>query len=163
MSYCKNSKIKTNQYFNLGIVGNICNEAKGIYVLDYLAKEFNKENIPITIIGTKKEDIEQKIKILPNELFLGTYINANLQSIIESEKISIIAFTSICPETFSYVFSELTLLDIPIICFNIGAQAEKAKKYSKGIVVQNKEEMLNKLLELRNINILNSNNLEGCK
>ena len=32
-------------------------------------------------------------------------------------------------------------MDIPIACFNYGAQAEKVRKYYKGIVCNNVEEM----------------------
>lgn len=54
---------------------------------------------------------------------------------------SIVFFPSICPETFSYVVSEIMQFDMPIIAFRIGAQGENVERYAKGILVDSIQEM----------------------
>ncbi len=139
------------QVFNCAIIGNINNAAKGIYVIEYLMAQFAKQNLQLTFIGIDKNNIQQYIKIQGKNKFLGSYNHDDLQSIIEKEKISVVVFPSICPETFSYLVSELIQMNIPIIGFNIGAQAEKLKCYSKGILVESKEDMATELIYLSNI------------
>ena len=54
---------------------------------------------------------------------------------MEENLIDIILIPSICPETFSYTISEAMEMGLPVACFNIGAQAERVSKYSKGLVL----------------------------
>jgi len=42
---------------------------------------------------------------------------------------------SIWPETFSYTTSEALLLGYPVLCFNLGAPAERVRRYDCGLVV----------------------------
>lgn len=87
--------------------------------------------------------------------YFGEYKCENLQEIIEDNEVSIVVFPFLVPETFSYVISELMLMDIPIICFNLGAQAEKISNYSKGIIAKDR---INLIDILRNIKENNSFN-----
>ena len=41
-----------------------------------------------------------------------------------------IIFPSPCPETFSYIIQECISIEAPIVCFNIGAPAERLRKYN---------------------------------
>ena len=150
MSFSKFTPIKNikDKTFNCAVIGFIDNAAKGIYVIEYLMKQFTKQNLQLTFIGIEESDIQKYIKIQGNNKFLGKYNHDDLQDIIENENISIVAFPSACPETFSYLVSELIQMNIPVIGLNMGAQAEKLKLYPKGIVVDSKEDMANKLINL---------------
>ena len=94
---------------------------KGKLVVERLL-ECLSENIHVSLIGLTKDDIHTSRK---NTEFLGRYSHDELQNIIESCRINLVVFPSICPETFSYLISELIMMDVPIICFDFGAQAEK--------------------------------------
>jgi glycosyltransferase involved in cell wall biosynthesis len=58
-----------------------------------------------------------------------------LPIIVEKIGANIFLMPSICPETFSYVTQELIDMEVPLVCFDIGAQAEKIKNYHKGLII----------------------------
>lgn len=64
------------------------------------------------------------------------YQRDELPDIIEREGINVAFFSSVWPETFSYVTQELMEMDIPIVCFNLGAPAERVRSYAKGCVAK---------------------------
>jgi glycosyltransferase involved in cell wall biosynthesis len=137
MNYCTFSPIVGIGDFpvHVGIIGNCNTISKGSLVIrDFLNKV--DTSIPVTLVGLNEKQVGIKKK---NVNYTGIYIQKDLPDIIKKEQISIIFFTSICPETFSYLVSELMILEIPIICFNLGAQAEKIKNYKKGIVLKSKD------------------------
>lgn len=130
MSYCTFTKAKVQKRnMIVGIIGAISSLQKG----KQLVKEFLdfsiKNNITVKILGSSKIK-NKKIKNL------GPYNNKDLQKIIENEGINCVFFPTLCPETFSYLVSEIIQLDIPIVAFNYGAQAEKVKKYRKGVICE---------------------------
>ena len=154
MEFSKFTPVKNieNKAFNCAVIGFIDNAAKGVYVIEYLMEQFAKHNLQLTFIGIEESDINKYIIIQGNNKFLGKYNHDDLQNIIENENISIVAFPSACPETFSYLVSELIQMDIPVIGLNVGAQAEKLKNYKKGIISVSKEDMAEKLINLAKIN-----------
>jgi glycosyltransferase involved in cell wall biosynthesis len=83
----------------------------------------------------------------PNTYYHGKYALKELPGIISKHKISMALFTSIWPETFSYTVSELMMLGMPIMCFDIGAQGEKVKAYDKGIICRDADDMVSKIIE----------------
>ena len=48
---------------------------------------------------------------------------------------NVFLFPSIWPETFSYVAEELMQLHVPLMCFNLGAPAERVGRYDRGRVI----------------------------
>ena len=71
----------------------------------------------------------------PNIHYQGRYEISKLDNVIEEQGISTVLFPSICPETFSYTVSELIHVEIPIACFDLGAQAEKVSTYKYGQII----------------------------
>ena len=139
MSYCKNNPIVgiENMPLCIGIVGGVASEPKGKQIVKYILRNYGKR-VPIRMIGTQGwrfHIFKRNIK------YFGPYKRDELRDILVREKVSLIVFPSLCPETFSYLVSELIAFDLPIICFDCGAQAEKVKKYNKGIVCNNRNEM----------------------
>lgn len=127
-----------NSFLRIAVVGAVVSVPKGKLVVERLL-ECLSENIHVSLIGLTKDDIHTSRK---NTEFLGRYSHDELQNIIESCRINLVVFPSICPETFSYLISELIMMDVPIICFDFGAQAEKVGAYYKGKVVKNEKEMI---------------------
>ncbi len=122
---------------HLGIIGACNANIKGKSVAKKIIRKYGDE-IPISMVGSSYRYYKIKKKKVK---YMGLYQQGELQNIIEHEKISLAIVPSLCPETFSYLISELIAMDIPIACFNYGAQAEKVRKYYKGIVCNNVEEM----------------------
>ena len=84
-----------------------------------------------------------------NTEFYGKYKLDELPELIKKSTISMGIFPSICSETFSYLVSEHIMMGLPIMCFDIGAQADKVRAYDKGIVVKDVDEMVEKIEKLR--------------
>lgn len=132
MDYCHFKPIKLQkQNLHIGIVGTIKGAAKGCYIVREFLELCKKNNICVTVVGELQKDCIVKGD---NILITGKYKISELGHILEENGINAIFFTSICPETFSYLVSELMFLDIPIFSFNIGAQGEKIRNYEKGMV-----------------------------
>lgn len=143
MSYSKFTPINIKNQDNpvYGVVGACQSEIKGGRVMQTILERV-PENIRFVFVGTKKSKLKTNRK---NVVFLGKYKQDELQQILERENVTHVIFPSVCPETFSYVVSEIMQMQLPIYCFNLGAQAEKVSKYDKGVVCESVEEMINKI------------------
>lgn len=120
---------------NIGIFGSITSEAKGFSVVKSFAEFSRGKDYKIFLNGLICElDLDVFGK---NENFVqcGPYKVEEIYDRLVSQKIGVVFFSSVCPETFSYVVSELMLTGIPIACFDVGAQAEKIKKYPLGKII----------------------------
>ena len=63
------------------------------------------------------------------------YARNEMPDIVERNGINIAFFSSVWPETFSYVTQELMEMEVPIVCYNLGAPAERIASYEKGLVI----------------------------
>jgi glycosyltransferase involved in cell wall biosynthesis len=66
----------------------------------------------------------------------GAYHREDLPRLLEKSGASLVMIPSIWPETFSYTTSEAILLGYPVVCFNLGAPAERVRTYDCGMVVE---------------------------
>lgn len=126
---------------NLGVVGSI-SRIKGRLFLNNFAKFLHKHGKKITIIGNA-------FLFKRNVIHAGKYNKYTLREKLIKHRINVVLFPSVCPETFSYVISELIQLQIPIVCFDFGAQANKVRNYSKGVVAKSmsNEDVYDAILE----------------
>ena len=69
-----------------------------------------------------------------NFVSLNEYERSQLPDLVEQQQIDVFFLTSIWPETFSFTCSEIISMDVPLICFDMGAPAERTKQYDKGLV-----------------------------
>lgn len=72
---------------------------------------------------------------LPNVKYRGVYDSKTLTNIFEANDYDLSLQLSITAESYSYTISELIANRIPIICFNLGAQAERVTRFNAGWVV----------------------------
>ena len=134
-----------NKDIKVAFVGKINSKAKGIEKVRRMLKMIDP-SIPIVFVGSDYKDVKYHAD---NIEYLGAYKKETLDSLISELGISIVVFPSIWPETFSYVVSELMLMKIPIISFNIGAQAEKLRKYEYGMVMENEQQIADYLNSIK--------------
>lgn len=136
MSYFKAKTITSAQEdFRIGVFGCINSDAKGLSVLKDFVKFSKTKDYKIYFNGTIPDIDLKELKENNNFEFFGSYNQNEIYERLISQKISVVFFTSICPETFSYVVSELIMIGIPIACFDIGAQSEKIKKFELGKII----------------------------
>jgi len=119
-------------YTTIGVLGAI-NQAKGADIIEELAKEIDTKNLPIKIvlIGEISNNISSD-----SFLVTGRYQREDLPQLISKHEIDICLIPSVCPETFSYTTQEIMMMEMPLMVFDLGAPAERVKKYAKGIVLE---------------------------
>jgi glycosyltransferase involved in cell wall biosynthesis len=116
---------------NIGVVGRI-NAHKGARVVAQMADAIAQSGTAahITVFGALDGPAKSPVITVT-----GSYERTALRSLIGKHNVNVIAFTSIWPETFSLVVSEVMSLGLPIVCFDLGAPAERVKNYRLGRVV----------------------------
>ena len=146
MSYSNFSPVvvEKNNSINIGIIGACSYIPKGKLVIERLFREVSHD-VCFSMIGSYKRKFQCD---RDNVSWYGKYRQQELQTIVEKSRVNLVIFPSVCPETFSYLISEIIQMDIPILCFDIGAQGEKVKAYKKGYVCRNIDEMLSILGKL---------------
>ena len=126
----QNGSLSAHKPFTVVICGNI-EKHKGADIVHEFAKLCLNANLNIRILivgsfsGSK----------LPNMIITGPYENSCIPQIFSLYKPNIVFFSSICNETFSYVAHDLQMSKLPIVCFDIGAQAETIREYEHGYVL----------------------------
>lgn len=115
----------------IGVVGHI-GRAKGSEVVLNLARYAKQQgvNIQIVVIGTI-EGVLDELAVTTT----GKYQHSDLAQLVNTNQLHMALMPSIVPETFSYVTHELMQLQVPIMCFDLGAQAEVVSQYARGRVV----------------------------
>ena len=132
MEYCRFTPVAYQKTpVHVGIVGAIISEHKGSRVVRRFLAYAKRHGILVSIIGTYPNFFRIQGKTIH---YTGTYRVSDLQQTIEKEKVNCLLFPSLCSETFSYLVSEHIMMDLPIVCFDYGAQAEKIRAYRKGVV-----------------------------
>lgn len=135
----------------IGVFGNVSllKGAREVVNLANFLLSKREKDARIVVVG---ELSEIGSVLPPNIKVLGRYERSALPDIIEREGINVAFFSSVWPETFSYVTKELMFLDLPIVCYDFGAQRERVAKYEKGRVAaeMTPEAVWNAILGLKN-------------
>lgn len=124
-------KYKMSNAFTIGLLG-VLTKHKGAEIIKELAAEIEKEglNIRIKLIGTSAEKIES-----PVFSETGKYTRDSIPYLTLKEDVDIFLIPSIWPETFSYTAEEVMKMGMPVMCFDIGAPAERVSEYRRGIII----------------------------
>ena len=123
----------SEQKLKVGILGTL-SAIKGLDIVRNMVNYVQSNKLPIefVLIGDIcGEDIEESSAFCKT----GRYKREDLPEIIENHQIDIILVASVCPETFSYTTHEAIMMGLPIMCFDLGAQAEYIKSYERGMVI----------------------------
>lgn len=126
-----NKKYKHTHTLNIGLLGTLVKH-KGLDVVKDTLKyiESNHLNVNLVLIGNCGENIQSK-----HFIETGKYTRDMLPSLIFKYDIDIFWIASIWPETFSYTTEEIMTMNFPVMSFDLGAPAERIKKYAKGSII----------------------------
>lgn len=64
----------------------------------------------------------------PNAVRHDLYVREELPKLLDEAGIAAVLFLSIWPETFSYTVQECMQMDVPLICLDLGAPAERIRR-----------------------------------
>lgn len=142
----RNRFVPDREQLTIAVIGGI-NFAKGNEILlDLLqSADFKIMPIKIVVIGEMELKPEKPEEVGDKLIVHGRYDRSALPGLLDHYEVSAVLIPSVCPETFSFTTSEALLMGYPVICLNLGAQAERVKKLGAGIVVA--EPFLKGLLE----------------
>ena len=115
----------------IGVVGHI-SRPKGAAMVSEIADEIARRGLAVEIVVIGSLETEAPGDVVT---VIGPYSPPELPGLIERSGANLFLFPSIVPETFSFVTQELIQLGVPLLCFDLGAQAEKVRAYSRGRVV----------------------------
>jgi glycosyltransferase involved in cell wall biosynthesis len=110
----------------IGVMGEISPQ-KGAHIVKEALQIIEREGTDarVVVLGTLHMPVKS-----PRLKITGAYDRANLVDLIEAHGINMFLFPSIWPETFSYVVAEIVALGMPIVAFDLGAPAERLRRYS---------------------------------
>lgn len=127
---------KTTDTWNIGLLGVLAVHKGGEVVrrlLDTIQE--NNLNINICLIGWTDGINLSKYSHFKTT---GKYTFEQLPRLVYENDIDIFLITSIWPETFSYTAEEIIKMGMPLATYDIGAPAERVRKYDKGMVLPRK-------------------------
>lgn len=126
-----NKKYKTTNTLNVGLLGILTNH-KGQEIVRELVRKIESEklNIRIVLIGSSPQKIKSKVF-----KETGRYTRGAIPELVLENDIDVFLIPSVWPETFSYTTDEIIMMGMPVMCFDLGAPAERVAKYEKGIVL----------------------------
>lgn len=140
-------KIRPHNEINIAVLGNVSHQ-KGAPVITEMAQDI-PSNTNIIVIGNMP-NAPQNVHVH------GRYSPDKLPRIMSRYNIDIVFIASIWPETFSYTTAEAMSMGMPIVCYDMGAPAERVRRYSRGYVLtdinphQNLREIIEFVIKLRN-------------
>lgn len=112
----------------IGVVGQLGYHKGSEVVMSLFERIATREpDIELVVIGT--------LEGVSSVRQTGAYDAANFAATIEKSGANVFLFPSIWPETFSYVVQELIEMNLPVACFDLGAPAERVRKYNRGLVI----------------------------
>lgn len=138
---------KTSDVITIGVIGNLM-PSKGAGIIYEMAELIKEQNIKarIVVIGP---DLDGKTGEKDNIIIHGKYKREELPELMKKYQVDVVFIASIWPETFSYTTEEAIKMGMKVAAFDLGAPAERLRKYSKGIIIKEitAEAALKKIME----------------
>ena len=123
---------KNDNKINIAFVGYISKHKGYSYMYD-LIKHNTNSNINYHLFGESINSSE--FSNCKNFFNHGIYNKLELPKLLNDNKIDLVLLLSVCPESFSYVLSEIEYAKIPVITIDIGALGSRVKKDKVGWVI----------------------------
>lgn len=124
--------VKSTKTLNIGVLGTL-NYNKGFDIIKQMLDKIEALNLDINIIliGSTVTPFRHK-----NFKQTGRYMTDMIPKLVLENDIDLFFVSSIWPETYSYTTQEIINMNLPVVCFNLGAQAERIGEYDKGLVLE---------------------------
>jgi GT2 family glycosyltransferase len=123
---------KINKNLIVGLLGSIGVHKGSEIIQDMLCIIAQKKlSIRFVLIGCSYGNIKPS----PYLTETGLYRPEDIEGLTIKHNIDLFFISSIWPETFSYTAEEVMCMDMPLVCFNLGAPAERVSRYSKGLLI----------------------------
>lgn len=106
---------------------------KGAALLEALSEYIHVNGLPaeIVVLGS----LQATRPLPPNIRMTGKYRQEDMPALLKHFKANIGFMPSLWPETFSFVTQEFMMMDLPTVCFDLGAPAERLGAWERGMVI----------------------------
>ncbi len=118
---------------NIGILGSI-NQAKGAVVLQHLSPHL--VNRRLVVIG----EMDGRMMLRDPHIVHGRFEGSEFSKLAQRYDVGLWLIPSVWPETFSFATHEALATGLPVLTFNLGAQAEAARAAENGHVLKSRPE-----------------------
>lgn len=121
----------TNSGLSIGVIGRI-GRHKGAAEVAALARHIEREQGPtkITVFGTLEERTSPAVVTET-----GHFAEGELAALCAAHGINVFWMPSVWPETFSFVLHEMKAMGLPVLAYDVGAQADTLRREGGGRVL----------------------------
>lgn len=110
----------------IGVIGAI-GPHKGSEIIHEVAQRLHEDEPDAVIVIVGFTDRDDVLREVGNVEILGPYREDDLLSTLTTLQLDAIWFPAVMPETYSYTLSAALTLPLPIVAFDFGAIAERAR------------------------------------
>lgn len=125
---------KLDGKLRIAFTGVLCKH-KGAEMLRQLIANCKDRNIEFHSFGRIESDFADLQQNTSNYTFHGPYKREEIGKLLAENKINLICFFQICPETYSYTVNEAVASKIPVLSVDLGAGADRIKENNLGWIV----------------------------
>jgi GT2 family glycosyltransferase/glycosyltransferase involved in cell wall biosynthesis len=141
---------RTAQRARIGIIGAI-GEIKGRELLGRVATAARDLRMPMEFVLIGYTIRERGLTSIGNFRITGKYEESDLNAIIARERLDLIFFPGLWPETYSYTLTAALTSGLPVVAFDLGAIPERLRDHGVGTIlapelVWNPQEVATQLL-----------------
>ena len=147
---------KLDGKLRVAFTGVLCRH-KGAEMLRNLINNCKDKNIEFHAFGRTEVDFADLQKNTPNYTYHGQYKREEIGELLAKNKINLICFLQICPETYSYTVNEAIVSNIPVLTVDLGAGSDRVKENGLGWIVP-KDASCEAIMEA--LNSIKNNNTE---
>ncbi len=143
---------KLDRKLKIAFTGVLCRH-KGGEMLRDLITNCKDPDIEFHSFGRIESGFEDLQKNTKNYTYHGPYQRENIGKLLAKNKINLICFLQICPETYSYTVNEAVASNIPVLSVDLGAGADRIKANNLGWIVPKDascENIIDKLIHIKN-------------
>ena len=115
----------------IGVLGNIGLQKGAPVVAEMSRRIAGRKDLALVLVG----NMDMSYRPDPATVIHGDYEIADIPRLVDGYAIDAWLIPSIWPETFSYVTHEALATGLPVFCFDLGAQAEAARRARNGFVL----------------------------
>lgn len=120
-----------NERLVIGVLGDI-GQHKGAAIVKALSHCLSQtKGEKLVLLGS----IDPAYQPSPDTISHGRYTPSEIPALVDQYGINVWLIPSIWPETFSYTTHECIATGLPVMCFELGAQADAVAQFEKGWLV----------------------------
>jgi glycosyltransferase involved in cell wall biosynthesis len=126
--------ISSTKRLRVGVIGAL-SEIKGREVLANLATYAADNRSPVTFVVIGYASNQGTLTSTGRVRVTGSYTETELDGILDRERLDVLFFPAVWPETYSYTLTSALKSGLPIVAFDLGAIPERLRAHGVGTIL----------------------------